>query len=97
MTHWQKLRLNVFRNQRRLCADCGERKPLELHHLTYLPEWDHDPTENPLYTWETEEHVVGLCRDCHRNRHVAFGVFYRDPEEVDFINERFDWLMVRDA
>jgi 5-methylcytosine-specific restriction endonuclease McrA len=66
------------------CEDCGERVPLELHHLRYLKvvvpgdgPWDIDGYEEP-------DDLAALCRDCHHRRHVdPNGEFWRDPEEME--------------
>ena len=110
-THWQKLRHRVFLDQNWMCADCGQAKATDLHHLRYTPldpdryvpvpsRWQlkamearrldaarqgkHPKMEDVyiLYTWETEDDVVGLCNDCHHGRHHIYGHFYADPEDA---------------
>ena len=82
---WQRLRAKVFSAQNSHCADCGEKTALDLHHLTYTVDChDGPPEEFPVGTWETENDVIGLCRECHDARHRdANGEYWRDPQEMD--------------
>jgi len=64
-----------------ICSDCYVRDRLELHHLHY----------NTVGT-ETPEDLHPLCRDCHYDRHVYWGIFWADPEELD----HFRWLAEKD-
>ncbi len=55
------------------CEGCGDRKPLELHHLHYETEGHEHPDD-----------LKALCRSCHLRAHVApNGQFYADPQELD--------------
>ncbi|PZC48503.1 MAG: 5-methylcytosine-specific restriction endonuclease McrA [Chloroflexi bacterium] len=79
---WQQLRRLVFKSQENSCEDCGQHGLLELHHLTYRGSGF--PRDGPLYTWETKDDVVGLCRKCHHQRHIDLnGDFWSDPEEME--------------
>ena len=52
---WRKRKREVIAARGRACERCGERKGLQLHHLTYErlgAEWDED--------------LVLLCERCHR-------------------------------
>jgi len=54
-----------------VCESCGERKPLELHHLHYETEGREQP-----------EDLAAYCRTCHRDAHVDdAGEFWVDPAE----------------
>ena len=63
------------------CEDCGDRGPLELHHLVYM-----EPTpegEESILGRETAEDLRALCRDCHRGRHrTPGGGFEADPVDA---------------
>lgn len=65
------------------CEDCdvylGRR--LEMHHRHYNTVGDEAP-----------EDLDGLCRECHHDRHVAYGVFWADPEELEW----FEHLLTAD-
>ena len=80
---YQQLRRACFREQGTRCLDCGERVPLELHHLSY--QFGPYPlVADGIICWglETLADVVGLCRECHLQRHVdCTGEFWADPDE----------------
>jgi 5-methylcytosine-specific restriction endonuclease McrA len=80
------------------CEDCGERLPLELHHLRYwlrpgYPSlWEPVPT--PIFGRETVEDLAALCRDCHHSRHLdPAGEFWVDPEDMDEHWAPYRWEM----
>ena len=89
---YQQLRRRVFKAQNHRCADCGEKLPLELHHLSYQFGGQHYRPDKSGTPWgmETLGDVVGLCRECHKQRHIGpDGEFYADPDEL--IAECWAW------
>jgi len=56
---WQKKRLEIFDRDGWACMKCGHKdKPLNIHHLCYLPHtepWDYN-----------NELLKSLCDDCHK-------------------------------
>lgn len=64
---WQRLRVKVLRRARGLCEGCGEKRPVEVHHLTY----EHIFEE---FLFE----LVAVCSECHRRLHPDKG----DEKEV---------------
>lgn len=77
------VRTAVILRCRNFCEECGERKPLEMHHLTYRRR-DHDHDELLIFGHETPDDLLALCRDCHHAQHVdPAGVFWEDPEEME--------------
>jgi hypothetical protein len=66
------------------CEDCGQRRPLELHHRTYWTKNVHSSWREPIFGYEKESDLAALCRDCHYGRHIdnPDGVFWSDPEEM---------------
>ncbi len=84
-----------------LCEDCGEERPLELHHLTYtvLSEsyQDRDFWGDSIVGIEEPKHLVALCRDCHHARHIGpDGRFYVDPMEMEEEFSAYRWAMEKD-
>lgn len=58
-TAFRTMRKRVRSEQRGLCADCGQPKPLQVHHRD-------GNTQNNART-----NLVGLCSTCHRAADVA--------------------------
>ncbi len=54
----------IFRKQAYKCADCGERVPLQGHHVNTRARWR--PSDGPL---DVESNIRGLCQVCHANAH----------------------------
>ena len=53
-----------------LCADCGEKALLQVHHC--------DPN---CYSEDGE--IIRLCSNCHRARHIDHnGEYWKDPVEM---------------
>lgn len=81
------VRWNVLRRADGCCEDCGEPRPLELHHTTYnLFEVTnyHRDSGVPIFGRETPDVLVALCRACHLGRHLGpADEFYADPEEAE--------------
>lgn len=59
-TYWKVVKQRVLGRDRHKCVKCGNRKRLEVHHLTYSHYKDE---ANHLDTLET------LCYSCHRRIH----------------------------
>src|SRR5262245_58836358 len=58
------VRLAVFKRAGGRCECCGERKPLELHHIRYwIPSHEH-PQEWPIFGRETADDLKAYCRGC---------------------------------
>jgi 5-methylcytosine-specific restriction endonuclease McrA len=78
------------------CEDCGERLPLELHHLRYRTDYwpDMEGGSKPIFGRETVDDLAALCRDCHHARHVdPNGGFWADPEEMAEHWAPYRWAM----
>ena len=58
VTHHQRLRTGLLIRAGGACEDCGRRRTLQVHHLTYDRYGHEEPTD-----------VLMLCRDCHERRH----------------------------
>lgn len=58
---WTLKRTSVLVRAGGWCEQCGARRPLEVHHLTYLRLTREDP----------EKDLMALCRDCHQREHDA--------------------------
>lgn len=61
---WQKVRDFIWNRDNGLCQDCGELGD-EVHHVIPLSPSNVDDPEI-VYG---EEHLVLLCRTCHKKRH----------------------------
>jgi 5-methylcytosine-specific restriction endonuclease McrA len=84
----------VMRRSRGVCEDCSEKKPLEFHHLTYkyepYPGYVQKNGDYALiFGHETANDLALLCRSCHLGRHLLWGEFYSDPEELEHVFDRF--------
>lgn len=84
------VRREVLKRANSHCEFCGEKKALELHHLTY--DYYRDAKHwIPIFGRETPDDLRALCRDCHRGEHTGpFGEFYADPEECEAEQLYFD-------
>lgn len=80
---WQQLKRRVVASQEFCCDDCGERRKLELHHEVY--PWHKMIYKDPgRWGDEEDDDVVGLCRECHHERHRDLnGDFWSDPLEME--------------
>jgi 5-methylcytosine-specific restriction endonuclease McrA len=78
----QSVREAVLNRADGACEDCGDDRPLELHHRTYYYDARPD-VERLIFGLEQPDDLLALCRDCHLARHVVNGEFYADPEEAD--------------
>jgi 5-methylcytosine-specific restriction endonuclease McrA len=70
---------------RGFCEDCGARRRLELHHVTYRRHdrgYRPDKDDDRIFGYETPEDLVALCRECHHARHVYMGYFWADIDEL---------------
>ena len=72
---WEVARAAVIERQHGLCADClanGELTPIaEVHHIRPLtPKNITDPNVTVSL-----DNLVGLCRNCHIERHKHMGTF----------------------
>lgn len=62
------------------CQGCGCKKPLEVHHITYIN----------IFREEMRD-LVSVCRGCHQNIHDVLGYDYSDtfpvnPSSLDKLN-----------
>ncbi|WP_367270378.1 HNH endonuclease [uncultured Olegusella sp.] len=76
---WDVARAAVIERQHGLCADClanGELVPIaEVHHIQPLtPKNITDPNITISL-----DNLVGLCRDCHIERHKHIGTYKGSP------------------
>jgi 5-methylcytosine-specific restriction endonuclease McrA len=60
--YWQEVKRMVRMRDRFTCRDCGKRKLVEVHHLTYA----HRGHEK-----EHLDDLICLCPKCHRARHAG--------------------------
>lgn len=56
--HWGKLRNQVLTRDAHQCRDCGSRRNLHIHHLTYV-----------RLGRERLDDLLTLCKGCHEVRH----------------------------
>lgn len=56
--HWEKLRSKYFKRHSRICAKCGSRELVQLHHITYRRLGEEKPTD-----------LIPLCKNCHHELH----------------------------
>lgn len=57
--HWKLVRGEAVLRDGHKCVECGDNYRLNVHHHTYPSDW-----------YQTSlEHVITLCRDCHRLEH----------------------------
>lgn len=66
----RELRLKIDKYQ---CCVCHEKKPLEIHHLTY------DRLGN-----ESINDLRSLCRDCHQHQHDKLGYYTTETHNLVF-------------
>lgn len=57
--NYRRMSLIVINFQRWLCGDCGERKPLQCHHVQKRSHGRKDTFEN----------LRALCLECHARQH----------------------------
>jgi 5-methylcytosine-specific restriction endonuclease McrA len=65
--HWELARSAALKRDENRCADCGisiEKKPLEVHHITYIRRGK-----------EHLDDLMTLCQDCHQERHFVSTAF----------------------
>jgi 5-methylcytosine-specific restriction endonuclease McrA len=58
--YWQEVKRMVRMRDRFTCRDCGKRKAVEVHHLTYAHRGREKEHLNDL---------ICLCPQCHKARH----------------------------
>jgi 5-methylcytosine-specific restriction endonuclease McrA len=76
----------VLARASRQCEICGEAKPLELHHLTYVRQCSGDGPDL-IFGHETESDLQALCRECHYSCHMApWGEFIADIDELNSVS-----------
>jgi 5-methylcytosine-specific restriction endonuclease McrA len=59
-TYWKAVRKLILARDHYTCVECGSRRRLQVHHITYI---HHRDELNHLEDLET------LCRDCHYKKH----------------------------
>lgn len=91
----REIRVAVLRRSHGQCEDCERRSRLELHHLTYLRDSHRVPES--IFGYETADDLVGLCRECHHQRHVDInGDFWADIDEMHWHWDAFEHAMEKD-
>lgn len=55
---WRNIRTDILNERGHNCEKCGEKKNLQIHHLTYKNIFNEKP-----------EDLMILCRSCHRKEH----------------------------
>lgn len=85
------VRAEVYERAAGRCEDCGCVGRLELHHLTYTIDFPGD-----IFGYESAEDLAALCRECHKERHMLWGVFYADIDELEDTLSSFDDEMSKD-
>lgn len=76
----RKLRYEIGRKQNWRCANCGEAKPLELHHVVPLSKGG---THRP-------ENLICVCRECHESiqyKDYRAGALWQDTEQKESVSE----------
>jgi hypothetical protein len=63
--YWTKRKNRYYQEHKRECIICSSSKFCDLHHLAYR----HEEFGN-----ERDEDLVCLCRNCHEDYHLEFGV-----------------------
>ena len=63
---WKSKRDKLFASVGEICADCGKKKKLQAHHLTY-DNFGNEPLSD----------LLALCKTCHMERH---GIFKFTPD-----------------
>lgn len=63
--YWTKRKNRYYQEHRRVCTLCTTSKFCDLHHLAYRRE---------EFGNERDEDLVCLCRNCHEDYHLGFGV-----------------------
>lgn len=75
---WEVARAAVIARQHNLCADCmgrGELSPIEeVHHVVPLTA---ENVSDPSIAYGLDN-LVGLCRDCHMERHRRMGTYRQE-------------------
>ena len=56
---WDVLRRAVLRRDNWRCVGCGQRRPLDIHHILPLAQGGSNRLTN----------MVSLCRECHQQVH----------------------------
>jgi 5-methylcytosine-specific restriction endonuclease McrA len=77
-------RVTVHARAQGRCESCGERGPLDLHHLRRVrPMVDHhDLGGEPVAGREEPDDLIALCRECHFADHRdPNGDYWYDVEE----------------
>jgi len=61
---WMQRKYDILKRDNFVCSEClcdNFEKPLEVHHITYIPG---------RKAWEYQDYLlVTLCRDCHQAEH----------------------------
>jgi 5-methylcytosine-specific restriction endonuclease McrA len=68
---WAQLKIDLFKDRGYKCEECGNKKRLAIHHLTY---------EN-IYN-ENSEDLIILCEKCHKKAH---GINKRIPNNFKIL------------
>ena len=66
---WQKIRARIIQRRLFRCEQCGSRKQLEVHHLTYKRVGGN----------EKDDDLEVLCRSCHKIEHLRKKAFESGP------------------
>ena len=62
---WEKRKNSFFQKFLKMCARCGSKKYIHLHHKMYYPA---------LFGDEPDNHLCPLCETCHKIFHEKYGV-----------------------
>ena len=81
----QDVRRAVLDRARHCCEDCGATVRFELHHVSYQ-----HPYLDQIFGNEKPEDLAALCRNCHHERHMFWGVFYSDPDELAGVEDQYE-------
>jgi len=76
---WQDLRTKRLAIDNYTCQQCGIRKPLEVHHITYARLFN-----------ENIEDLVSVCRECHQLIHNKYGYDYSYVYPIIKWEDRFN-------
>lgn len=62
---WTKRKNKYYQEHKRQCVICGSSSYCDLHHIVY---------RNNEFGSERDEDLTCLCRNCHEDYHLQFGV-----------------------
>jgi len=75
---WKDRKDKYWREHGKFCRACNSKKGLTVHHVHY-----------GYLGREKDEHIIGLCWDCHRDFHSEYGTkTVMQEETLEFIEKK---------